>query len=104
MHEHLHAAVVLGGAALDQAAVLEAVDDAGHVRVVAAAARAASSLIGRGSSGSSWRSAMTLRRRELELRGDRHEARACRRRTGASMSAQASDGGAAGVRTVATST
>src|SRR5919198_4363132 len=34
--EHLHPAVVLGRAPLDEAAVLEAVDDPGDVRVVAA--------------------------------------------------------------------
>ena len=49
-HEHLDAPVVLGGAALDQAAVLEAVDDPRDVGVVAVQLLA-SSLIGRGSLG-----------------------------------------------------
>src|SRR5256885_7844859 len=35
-HQHLHAPVVLARAALDETAVLETVDDARHLRVVAA--------------------------------------------------------------------
>ena len=73
MHQHLHAPVVLGRAALDEAAVLEAVDDPGDVRVVAA--QREGELAHRlGLVGVELAQRHDLRRRELELRRDGHEA------------------------------
>ena len=94
-HEHLHAAVVLGGAALDEAARLEAVDDPGDVGVVAVqrvrrarssssarrgrAASAPSSCWGRGRA----RSATAMRRGLSALKMRQNECPGVLRRGGA---------------------
>ena len=71
--EHLHAAVVLGRVALDEAAVLEAVDDARDVRVVAVQ-RARELAHRAGLRGVQMAQRHDLRRRQFELGCDREEA------------------------------